>query len=41
MSEVRKENSVPRVTVWHHEVMQNSDPEGWNFLSAPNTVTLM
>ena len=64
--EVRIENSVPRVTVWHHEalpsdakqwswgmeipsrgslfgitrlcrVMQNSDPEGWNFLSAPNT----
>ena len=78
MCEVRIENSVPRVTVWHHEaaswcktvipregifsphrtlmldffflltfwfrifyfksslVMQNSEPEGWNFLSASN-----
>ena len=31
--EVRIENSVPRLC----RVMQNSDPEGRNFLSAPNT----
>ena len=34
---VRIENFVPRVTVWHHEALQDSDPEGRNFLSAPNT----
>ena len=54
--EVQLENSVPRVTIWHHEavpsrgslfgitklcrVMQNSDLEGRNFLSARNTHVL-
>ena len=33
------ENSVTRVTVWHHktcQVMPNSYPEWWNFQFAPN-----
>ena len=38
--EVRIENSVPRIAVWHHEacrVMTNGDPEGQIFLSYPHT----
>ena len=38
--EVRIENSVPKVTVWHHEALPinaKQCPEGRNFLSAPNT----
>ena len=36
----RKEKSVQRIAVWHHEacqVMPNSDPEGQIFLSYPHT----
>ena len=32
----RIENSVPRMTIWHHKaclVMTNGDPKGWTFLS--------
>ena len=38
--EVQIENSFPRVTVWHHfstALWAKQDPEGWNYLSAPNT----
>ena len=38
--EGRIENSVPRITVWHHEacqVMTNGDPEGGIFLSYLHT----
>ena len=38
--EGRIENSVPRITVCHHEacqVMTNGDPEGQIFLSDPHT----
>ena len=38
--EGRREKSVPRIAVWHHEacrVMTNGDPEGQIFLSNPHT----
>ena len=38
--EGRIENSVPRITVWHHEacrLMTNGDPVGLIFLSFPHT----
>ena len=35
--EVRTENSVPRVTDWHHEAM----PKERNFLSVPNTRSIL
>ena len=34
------EISVPKITVWYHkacQVITNSDPEGWLFLSHPYT----
>ena len=34
------EQSIPRITDWHHEacrVMTNGDHEGWIFLSYPHT----
>ena len=37
--EGRIENSVPRITVWHHQacrVMTKGDIEGWIFLSYPH-----
>ena len=39
-SEGRIEKSVPSITDWHHEacrVMTHGDPEGWIFLSYPQT----
>ena len=37
--EGRKEKSVPKITIWHHEacqVMTNGDPKGQIFLSYPH-----
>ena len=41
IGEGRREKSIPRITVWHHEackVMTIGDHEGRIFLSHPNTI---